>query len=308
MKSRFQSKPAPFAVLAGALLMTLSTSFSAQAQTTITSPGAREGTVAVTPGSPKRTGIPVIVAAVVDTTGNAENAKTALQYANSALSQTAGYDPLAASEYAPVSAALAKAGLDTDWGYPFTSTDFQKIGKASTAQRILTLEITPVGETFGATAELYDAKRGALVGFGKASGSSLENAVLNAIVKLGETASFSGIVVSRPAGYNARLSLGTNHGIRGGARVEYLDENGAPIAYGTIFDAAAGESLATVAPETAFPRIFVNQKVRVLDNPAKKRALPTYEKIAEEDFAKFEKSFGIRAGVAVAAYYIFGGS
>ncbi len=307
MKFRFQSMPRCAAILAGALMATLPLSISAQAQTVLTPPATKEGTVAVTPNGPTRAGVSIIVAAVVDKSGNADNAKEALKFATSALKLTPGYDPLAISDYAPVTAALTKAGLDTDWGWPFTATDYQKIGKASTAKRILTLEVEPVGATFGATAEVYDSKRGALIGFGKATASTLEQAVQSAIVKLGDTVTLPGIVISKPAGYLARISIGEKEGARGGARIEYLDENGDPFAYGTLFDLAAGEGVATVAPESAYSRVFINQKVRLINNPPKQRALPTSEKLAEKTYADFEKSFGVAVGVATAAYFIGGG-
>jgi hypothetical protein len=307
MKFRFKSMPRCAAFLAGALLTTLPLSISAQAQTVVSPPAAKDGSVGATPNGPVRQGTSIIVAAVVDKSGNAENAKEALKFATNALKLVPGYAPLPTSEYAPVSAALVKAGLDTDWGWPFTSTDYQKIGKASTAKQILTLEVTPNGDNFGATAEIYDAKRGALIGFGKASGASLEEAVQSAIIKLSDTVTLSGIVLSKPFGNTARISLGTKEGARGGARIEYLNEAGEPFAFGTLYDIAAGEGLATVAPETAFPRIFVNQKVRLVNNPTKQRALPTSEKLTDKEFNEFEKSFGVAATIAAAAYFLAGG-
>lgn len=279
----------------------------AQAQTVVTPPAAAEGTVAVLPGGPQRPGTPIIVASVVDTSGNVDNAKKALGLASTALKATPGYDPLSASQYAPVSEALAKDSLKVNWAWPFTATDYQKIGKASKAPRALSLTVSPTNAGIEAVAEVYSTDKGALVGYGKGFGSGengLEAAVSNAITELGKTATIGGIVISKPSGYMARLSLGEKSGARGGARVEYLDGNGQPFAYGTIFDVAPGESLATVAPETAYPDVFVNGRVRLVNNPTAKRALPTQIEIEERDYKKFEKSFGVAVGIAAAVYIV----
>ena len=287
----------------------------AHAQTVVTPPAADAGTVAVVPAGPTRSGTPVLVAAVVDTTGNADNAKRALQLAPQALAQTPGYSPMPASEYPAVSAALAKAAAKgVDWSYPFASTDYIKLGKVTKATRAMTLSISPAAEGFDAVAELYDTKLGVLVGHGRGTSTAgltgdaaLSSAITSAVVALGQTATFSGIVLSRPSMggmYVARLSLGTLLGARAGARVEYLNELGQPIAFGTLFDIAPGEGLASVAPETAYPDIFVNQRVRLINNPLEKRALPTSRQNDEREFAQFERNFAISVAVGTAVYYI----
>jgi hypothetical protein len=279
----------------------------ASAQTTVTTPAAPGGTVAALPGNPVRSGTPVIVVAAVDTSGNADIAKRALGLANSALRSTAGYSPAGASEYAPLSEALSKGalkGLNTT--YPFTSSDYQKIGKAAKVKRAMTIQVSPLGEGYTAVAELYDTKIGALVGYGRGAGNGengLETAVNAAVVALGDTATLRGIVISKPSGYVARLSLGLTSGARGGARVEYLGADGQPFAFGTLFDIAAGESLATIAPETAYPDVFVNSTVRLVNLPSARRALPTAGENDDKEFARFEKSFGVAAAVAGAVYY-----
>ena len=287
----------------------------AHAQTVVTPPAADVGTVAVVPAGPTRSGTPVLIAAVVDTTGNAGNAKRALSLAPQALAQTPGYSPMPATEYPAVSAALAKASAKgADWSYPFTSTDYIKLGRATKATRAMTLTVSPTGEGFGAVAELYDTKLGVLTGYGRGASSAgltgdaaLSSAITSAVTALGQTATIPGIVLSKPSlggTYVARLSLGTLSGARGGARIEYLGDNGEPIAFGTLFDIAAGEGLASVAPETAYPNIFVNQRVRLINNPLEKRALPTSQQNADKEFAQFERNFAISVAVGTAVYYI----
>ncbi len=299
----------PVLALAGALLVpTTFVPTMAQAQTTVTKAGA--SAVGVVPGNPMRTGAVTVVAAAIDTSGNAETAKLALGYANAALTMTPGYSPMAASDYAPLSEKLAKAALKTDWGWPFTASDYQKIGKLGKAPNAMTISVTPVAGGYDAVAEMYDTARGALVGYGRANASgddALQNAIGDAVTQLGVTATLNGIIISKPNGYLARLSLGTNAGARGGARVEYLDGAGNPVAFGTIFDIAPGEALATVAPETAYSRLNINGRVRIVENPSVKRALPDFTKLGDQEFKSFETKFGISLAAAAAVYFITGG-
>ena len=294
----------PVLALAGALLVPA----TAQAQTTVTQPGA--SAVGVVPGNPTRAGAVTVVAAAIDTSGDAETARMALGYANAALAATPGYSPMAASDYTPLTEKLAKEALKTDWGWPFTATDYQKIGKLGKAPNAMTITVSPVGGGYDAVAEMYDTARGALVGYGKASASgddALQTSIGDAVTQLGVTATLDGIVISKPNGYLARLSLGTVAGGRGGARVEYLDGAGNPIAFGTIFDIAPGESLATVAPETAYSRLNINTRVRIVNNPTTKRALPDFTKLGDQEFKRFESEFGVSLAAAAAIYYIAGG-
>lgn len=279
-----------------------------QAQTDIAPAGSRTEAAVAIPGGPTRVGTSVVVAASIDTSGNAETARQALRLANEALREVPGYSPLPVSEYAPLSEALAREATKVDWGWPFTASDYQKIGKAGKVSRALTIQVSPAAGGYDATAEMYDTKRGALVGYGTGVGvgeNALQSAVADAVRALGRTATLSGIVVSMPGNYTARLSLGTLAGARGGARVEYLGENGQPIAFGTIFDIAAGEAVATIAPETAYPDIFVNQRVRLVNNPVEKRALSDFSRNFEKEYSDFEKEFGLAAGIATAVYYLF---
>ena len=295
----------PVVALAGALLL----SAAAHAQTVVTKAGT--SAVGVVPGNPTRVGALTVVAAAIDTSGDAEVAKRALAYANAALKATPGYSPLAPSDYAPLGEKLAKDALKTDWGWPFTASDYQKIGKLGKAPNAMTISVTPVAGGYDAVAEMYDTKRGALVGYGRANASgddALQNAIGDAVTQLGVTATLDGIIISKPNGYLARLSLGTIAGGRGGARVEYLDGLGNPIAFGTIFDIAPGEALATVAPETAYSRLGVNGRVRIVNNPTSKRATPDFTEKANKEYKSFETEFGISLVAAAAVYYLAGGS
>ena len=294
----------PVVALAGALLAPS----MAQAQTTLTQPN--NSAVGIVPGNPTRAGAMTVVAAAIDNSGNAETAKLALGYANAALKATPGYSPMAGSDYAPLSEKLTKDALKTDWGWPFTATDYQKIGKLGKVSNAMTISVSPVAGGYDAVAEMYDTKRGALVGYGRASATgddALQTSIGDAVTQLGVTATLDGIIISKPNGYLARLSLGTVAGARGGARVEYLDGAGNPIAFGTIFDIAPGEALATVAPETAYSRLGINGRVRIVDNPTTKRALPDFTKLGDQEFKSFETKFGVSLVAAAAVYYIAGG-
>ena len=300
----------PVLALAGALLLP----GAAHAQTVVTPPPATGntlvGTVGVVPAGPTRAGALTVVAAAIDTSGDAEIAKRALGYANESLKATPGYSPMAPSQYAPLTEKLAKEATKTDWGWPFTATDYQKIGKLGKAPNAMTISVSPTAGGYDAVAEMYDTARGALTGYGRASATgddALQTAIGDAVTQLGQTAELSGIIISKPNGYLARLSLGTLVGARGGARVEYLDNAGTPIAFGTIFDIAPGEALATVAPETAYSKLFVNGRVRLVNNPSAKRALPDFTKRANDEYKKFETEFGISLAAATAVYFIAGG-
>jgi hypothetical protein len=132
---------------------------------------------------------------------------------------------------------------------------------------------------------------------------ALGGAVYRAVAELNRPAEARGVVISIPGAYQTRISLGTLKGLRNGARLEYLS-NGQPVAYGTIISAAAGESTATVAPETAFPGVHVNMEVRNVSNPVAARAGQSEEQIEEKEFSRFEKQFGIALLVAGLGYYI----
>ena len=205
----------------------------AHAQTILTAPGAAEGTAVAIPGGALRSGTPVLVAAVVDTTGNADTAKKALGLAPRALAVTPGYAPIPASQYPALSAAIAKEGASkTNWAWPFTSTDYIKLGKATKVSRAMTLSISPAGDGYSATAELYDTKIGILTGYGKGTSApgqsgdaALTSAITDAVRHLGDTATIPGVVLSKPSmggTYVARLSLGTLSGARAAERASNI--------------------------------------------------------------------------------------
>ena len=133
---------------------------------------------------------------------------------------------------------------------------------------------------------------------------AVDGAILRAMAQMNEPAEIDGIVVSLPGGYLARLSKGEMHGLRNGARIEYT-VGGRTIAYGTAVDVGKGETLATVAPERAFPLLEINGEFRSVNNPAKGIAGKTREEFDEKEWKKFEGQFGLAAGVAALGYLLF---
>jgi hypothetical protein len=293
------------------------------------------GAVTVTPGGRTvESGLRTAVVSVTDTSGNVDTAQSAMLAANVALARVPGFTAVPAKD---VAAAFGKIGLRDK----LDAKDFQEIGKKTKAARVLTLTITPGDTTDGsalysAIAELYDTSNGSLVGRGDgiftatadaiaadtnaqqpaapatATGAmsqalpnrALGGAVYQAINELNRPATFNGVVISIAGPYQARLSLGERHGVRNGARVEYL-QNGEPFAYGTVFDLGRGESVASIAPEAAASLVGVNTQVRTVSNPAIDRAGKTAEQVSQAEFKTFERNFGISAAIAGVVYYAF---
>jgi hypothetical protein len=120
----------------------------------------------------------------------------------------------------------------------------------------------------------------------------LRGAVLNKMARTG----------TKGAPLLTRISLGEMVGARTGAPVEFLSPQGTRIGYGTIVDLAAGESVATFAPEAAFGNLFINCEVRMLDNPPLARAGQPAFNIDEREFARFERQFGLALAIAGGIY------
>jgi len=133
---------------------------------------------------------------------------------------------------------------------------------------------------------------------------AVDGAILRALGQMNEPAAIDGVVVSLPGGYLARLSKGEMHGLRNGARIEYT-VGGRTIAYGTAVDVGKGETLATVAPERAFPLLEINGEFRSINNPPRGSAGKTREEFDAAEWNKFEKQFGLAAGVAAVGYLIY---
>lgn len=133
---------------------------------------------------------------------------------------------------------------------------------------------------------------------------AVDGAVLRAVEQMNEPATLNGIIVSLPGGYTARLSKGAMHGLRNGARIEYTFR-GQTIAYGTLIDVGPGESLATVAPERAFPLLTINGDFHTVSNPVLGVMGKSRDEINDREFRKFEGEFGLGAGVAGLAYLLF---
>lgn len=113
----------------------------------------------------------------------------------------------------------------------------------------------------------------------------------------------------------ARISLGEKSGMRVGTPIVYFAPNSAPnpdgaptsgpnnrrvVAFGTIVDLGAGESLATIAPESAFSQIIVNSEVQNTDNPPVGRSGASQRTQDEREWRQFEKRFGLALVVALA--------
>ncbi len=126
---------------------------------------------------------------------------------------------------------------------------------------------------------------------------ALGGAVFRAVQELNRPISLRGIVLNIPEPYKARVSLSELKGLRNGARIEFLDgEN--PVAYGTVSSVGSGEALVSVAPEAAFPLIYVNMRVRNVNNPTVVRAGRTDDQLDEIEFRRFETEFGANLLVA----------
>jgi hypothetical protein len=133
---------------------------------------------------------------------------------------------------------------------------------------------------------------------------AVDGAILRAVEQMNEPATLRGVIVSLPGGYTARLSKGAMHGLRNGARIEYTFR-GQTIAYGTAFDVGPGESLATVAPERAFPLLNVNGDFHTVSNPVIGAMGKSRDYISDREFSRFETEFGLGAGIAGLAYLLF---
>jgi hypothetical protein len=181
---------------------------------------------------------------------------------------------------------------------PTQSTSTQVVGSfpapAGTVASASATTTTTVTSTTTATAVQGDAPRFLAV----------DGAILNAVAQMNEPALVNGIVISLPNQHTARLSVGTMQGLRNGSRIEYL-VRGTPIAYGTVIDAGRGDSLATVAPERAFPFIEVNSEWRTASIPAVGAAGLSRDQIDEREWKKFQRDFGIGAAIAGVGYLLF---
>ena len=198
---------------------------------------------------------------------------------------------------------------------------------------------TDQSSTVTAVADLYDTTSGALIGHGQATATAtgagtttattnttaalvtgtppgvtpplaatlpqraIDSAVQAAVVALGQPAMLHGVVISRPDGYLARLSLGTLSGLRNGATIEYRAD-GIPVAYGTVIEIAPSDAVATIAPETAVPAITLNTEFQTLNNPSADRAGPDLVTLDDREFRNFERDFAIGLVASAAVYYL----
>lgn len=266
----------------------------------------------------KSIGLKVAVVAASDSSGNKDVALRALQAANIGLERQPGYIVADPQE-------VAHALKDANLQWPFAPKQYPKIRKKlEKADRVLSIAVSPqpgTNATYNAVAELYDTTTGGLVGRGESlytvsspspdsnTGDpqmrAVDGAVLGAIYEMSKPAVLNGVVVSRPQGYNVRISLGTFAGLRNGSRIEYLAD-GKPFAYGTAISVGTGDSLATVAPESAFNKVQVNTPFRTVNIPAEGLRGLSRAEISKKEFDKFSKTFAVGAALATIAYLIVG--
>jgi len=266
--------------------------------------------------APQTIGLKVAVVAAIDNSDNEDAAIRALQAANIGLQRQPGYQ--VANPQAVVEA-LQKANLQ----WPFAPKQYPQVRKAlEKADRVLSVSIAPqngANATYKAIVELFDTKTGGLVGRGESlytvstpapdaqAGDSqlraVDGAVLGAIADMCKPATLNGVVLSRPQGYAARISLGSLGGLRNGARIEYM-ANGTPIAYGTVIDLGTGESIATIAPESAYGKVQVNTPFRTADIPPAGLMGLSRSEISQKEFDSFAKEFTIASAIASIAYLI----
>jgi hypothetical protein len=162
----------------------------------------------------------------------------------------------------------------------------------------------------GITVPSANLARGVRVGAAAtARERAVDGAVARAVFDLNRPMLVRGVVLhkiaradGRGAPYHARISLGEMSGARVGTPVQYLSAQGDTLGYGTIVDMAAGESLATVAPEAAYANLYINCEVRTLDNPPLARAGRTAGTRDEKEWSRFERQFGTALAVASLIY------
>ncbi len=270
-------------------------------------------------------GLKTAVVSATDTDGNLQHAKRALMAANIALGRTPGYALM------PV---MDVAGLlkERKLSYPFNIPDYQQLDKKGKIKRalVVTLNTGAVGADSAnhtALIEMFDTASGGLVGRGEGAFTAtpantttdtadampgtdemelraIDGAIFSAVDDMMQPAQLNGIVVTRPQGYQVRISLGEIGGLRNGSQIEYLGTGGQAVAYGTVINLGRGEALATVAPERAYPQIYVNMPFRTVSIPSAGRAGPTQTQLDDREWDKFERDFGTIGLVAAGVYLL----
>jgi hypothetical protein len=282
-------------------------------------------------------GLKTAVISATDTDANLQHARRALLAANVALARTPE------SALMPITE-VAGLHNDRQLSYPYSIEDYQQLDKKGKIKRALLVTVGPgtsAADSASHTAlvELFDTATGGLVGRGEGAFTAtpantvinpvstagantppnpavelpsaeelelraIDGAVFAAVDDMMQPAQLTGVVVTRPQGYQARISLGEISGLRNGSQIEYVGAGGQPVAYGTVISLGRGEALATVAPERAFPQVYVNMPIRTLNIPSAGRAGPTQTQLDDREWNSFERDFGISAAIAGGLYLL----
>jgi hypothetical protein len=280
------------------------------------------------------------IVSATDTSGSVDAARRGMAAAYAAISILPGYTNVPANEVAnamqnikadalrlPEYQHLKKA-LKADRVLSVTLTPGDAGADAATYTAVIELYDTNTGglagrgeETFTASGDTAPASvpatsipgasvaRGPLMEGtqGTLTERAIDGAVARAVFELNAPVIRRGVVLNtvaqsenRSAPMYTRISLGEIQGLRSGAPVEYLSPQGQRIAFGTIIDLGRGESLATVAPESAFANIYVNCEVRNLDNPPLARSGRSASGLDEKEWKAYEARFGVALVAALA--------
>jgi len=269
------------------------------------------------------------VVSATDTDGNLQHAKRALMAANVALGRTPGYALMPVMD-------VANFLKERKLSYPFNIPDYQQLDKKGKIKRALmvTLNAGAVGADSAnhtALIEMFDTATGGLVGRGEGAFTAtpantatdapaadaaampstdemelraIDGAIFAAVDDMMQPAQLNGVVVTRPQGYQVRLSLGEIGGLRNGSQIEYLGAGGQAVAYGTVINLGRGEALATVAPERAYPQIYINMPFRTVSIPSAGRAGPSQTQLDDREWDKFERDFGTIGVIAAGVYLL----
>ncbi|MEO6908113.1 MAG: hypothetical protein ABI210_09515 [Abditibacteriaceae bacterium] len=261
-------------------------------------------------------GLKVAVVAASDVSGNKDTALRALQAANIGLERQPGYIVVDPQD-------VAKSLQSANLHWPFAPKQYPGIRKKlDGADRVLSISVSPQpgsNAAYNAVAELYDTQTGGIVGRGQSLYTvfssapdakntdpqmrAVDGAVLEAIADMSKPAVLNGVVLNHQDDYRVRISMGSYNGLRNGSRIEYVAD-GKAFAYGTVISLGTGDSIATVAPESAYGQVQANTQFRTADIPPAGLMGLSEAEISKKEFDKFSKQFAFGAALATVAYLI----